>query len=168
MGAHSQRLPNVPEKRRLSESDGRHSMSAAQQETYDVVVLGSGAAGLTAALTASLAGLSAIVLEHVAEIGGTSARSSGSVWVPDNHHIRDRGILDDRERAERYLAGLVGPGRDETMWRTFLDAAPRMALDLEERAGIGFRPYMSAPDYRQEFPGAALGGRPLEAATAMM
>ena len=162
MGAHSQRSRNVPEKRRVSGGAGRHPTGATRSGSYDVVVLGSGAAGLTAALTASLAGLSAIVLEHAAEIGGTTARSSGSVWVPDNHHIRAKGILDDREQAERYLACLVGAGRDATMWRTFLDAAPLMAADLEERAGIAFRPYLSAPDYRQEFPGAALGGRPLE------
>jgi len=128
----------------------------------DLVVLGSGVAGLTAALTASLAGLQVIVLEHSTHVGGTSARSSGTVWVPDNHYLRALGERNDREEAERYLASLVGDHGDPTMWRAYLEAAPLMLEDLSRRAGLRFRPYLEAPDYRQDHPGAALGGRPLE------
>lgn len=128
----------------------------------DLVILGSGAGGLTAALSASLAGLDVLVLEHQAVIGGTSARSSGTVWVPDNHLMRAEGIEGDRERAETYLSGLVGDRGDRRMWQAFLDAAPKMLADLEARADLCFRPYMSAPDYRQDVAGAASGGRPLE------
>ncbi|MBD1548821.1 FAD-dependent oxidoreductase [Roseibium aggregatum] len=128
----------------------------------DLVVLGSGAGGLTAALSASLAGLDVLVLEHQTVIGGTSARSSGTVWVPDNHLMRAEGIEGDRERAETYLSGLVGERGDRRMWQAFLDAAPKMLADLEARADLCFRPYMAAPDYRQDVAGAASGGRPLE------
>ncbi len=128
----------------------------------DIVVLGSGVAGLTAALTATIAGLDAIVLEHAPKIGGTSARSSGSVWIPDNHHIRNMGICDDGVRAADYLASLVGNHGRPEMWQAFLQNGPRMLVELEEQAGIGFRPFMSAPDYRQDHPGAASGGRALE------
>lgn len=128
----------------------------------DIVILGSGVAGLTAALTAALCGMKVVVLEHAADIGGTSARSSGTVWIPDNHHIRERGILDDRSKAAEYLASLVGNAGAPEMWKAFLDAGPRMLADLERRAGIGFRPFMAAPDYRQDHPGAASGGRALE------
>jgi succinate dehydrogenase/fumarate reductase flavoprotein subunit len=69
-------------------------------ESVDIIVIGSGAAGLTAALTASLEDLSCFVLEHTSVIGGTSARSSGSVWVPDNRAMRRAGIEDDRAKAE--------------------------------------------------------------------
>ncbi|WP_041375524.1 FAD-dependent oxidoreductase [Polymorphum gilvum] len=128
----------------------------------DLVVLGSGAGGLTAALTAALEGLDVIVLEHEPVIGGTSARSSGTVWVPDNRHMRAHGMTGDRAMAETYLAALVGERERPAMWRAFLDAAPLMLADLEDRAGLGFRPYLAAPDYRQDKPGAAAGGRPLE------
>ena len=129
---------------------------------FDVVVLGSGVAGLTAALTAALSGLRVLVVEHSDRIGGTSARSSGTVWVPDSHYLRERGVEDDRQAAADYLSALIGNRGEERIWRAFLDAAPRMASDLERRAGIGFRPLMSSPDYRQDCPGAAPGGRALE------
>jgi succinate dehydrogenase/fumarate reductase flavoprotein subunit len=128
----------------------------------DIVVLGSGVAGLTAALTASISGLDAIVLEHAREIGGTSARSSGTVWIPDNHYIREQGVLDDRESAYDYLASLVGNNGRPELWQAFLGNGPRMIAELESQAGIGFRPFMTAPDYRQDHPGAAPGGRALE------
>jgi succinate dehydrogenase/fumarate reductase flavoprotein subunit len=117
---------------------------------------------MTAALTASLNGLQAIVLEHSDHIGGTSARSSGTVWVPDNRYLRAHGVEGDGEQAARYLASLIGERGDPLMRQAFLENAPRMLDDLESRAGIGFRPYMTAPDYRQDHPGAAKGGRALE------
>jgi 3-oxosteroid 1-dehydrogenase len=127
----------------------------------DLVILGSGVGGLTAALTACLNGLRPVVLEHAERIGGTSARSSGTVWVPGNHYLRD-GEAADREAAVRYLTSLVGERGDPAMRQAFLESAPRMLADLLSRAGIGFRPYMTAPDYRQDHPGAASGGRALE------
>lgn len=135
-------------------------MAAAQH--YDLVVLGSGAAGLTAALVASLAGLRCLVLEHAATIGGTSARSSGTVWVPASHHLEAHGVRDDRAAAEDYLASLVGNRGEAAIWRAFLDNAPQMLRELEDRAGFAFRPFMAAPDYRQDHPGASSGGRALE------
>jgi len=129
---------------------------------YDLAVLGSGVAGLTAALTASLAGLRVLVLEHESMVGGTSARSSGTVWVPGNHYLDSEARETDLAEAETYLASLVGERGDQSMWRTFLNSAPHMLADLDKRAGIAFRPYLTAPDYRQDHPGAAAGGRPLE------
>jgi 3-oxosteroid 1-dehydrogenase len=70
--------------------------------------------------------------------------------------------MGDREAASRYLASLVGDRGDAAMWRAFIDGAPAMLRDLEQRAGLAFRPYMTAPDYRQDHPGAAKGGRALE------
>jgi 3-oxosteroid 1-dehydrogenase len=137
-------------------------MNVSKRIEADVVVLGSGVAGLTAALTASLSGLAAIVVEHRPDVGGTSARSSGTVWVPGNHYLSAAAARDDLEGAGRYLEALVGERGAADMRQAFLDSAPRMAADLDRRAGIGFRPYMAAPDYRQDCPGAASGGRPLE------
>lgn len=128
----------------------------------DLIVLGSGAAGLTAALVAAELGLKCLVLEHTPAIGGTSARSSGTIWVPGSHHLEAAGIRGDREAAGRYLASLVAGRGDETMWRAFLDNAPRMLRDIETMLEFSFRPFMVAPDYRQDHDGAATGGRPLE------
>jgi succinate dehydrogenase/fumarate reductase flavoprotein subunit len=137
-------------------------MTAATPTSTDIVVLGSGAAGLTAALTASLAGLRAIIVEHCAEVGGTSARSSGTVWVPGNHYLPPSAVDSDLEQAARYLETLVGNRGERAIWEAFLEHAPRMTRDLAEHADIAFRPYTVFPDYRQDCPGAGAGGRPLE------
>jgi 3-oxosteroid 1-dehydrogenase len=128
----------------------------------NLVVLGSGVAGLTAALTAAETGLRPLVVEHAEQVGGTSARSSGTVWIPGNHHLRDRGVVDDAARAAVYLSALIGNLGEAAMWQAFLDQGPRMLVDLEKRAGLVFRPFMNAPDYRQDIEGAAPGGRALE------
>ncbi|WP_068118812.1 FAD-dependent oxidoreductase [Tropicimonas marinistellae] len=135
---------------------------AAPPHETDLVVLGSGVAGLTAALTAALEGLRCMVLEHLPVIGGTSARSSGTVWLPDNRYMREAGQPEDGSAARAYLDALVGDRAPREMRMAFLEIAPRMQADLEDRAGIGFRPYPAAPDYRQDMPGAAPGWRALE------
>jgi len=131
-------------------------------DRVDMVVLGSGAGGLTAALTGALNGLSCLVLESQPEIGGTSARSSGTVWIPDNMYMRAAGHKNDRERAEQYLEALISGRGPKEMWMRFLDQGPVMLEDLNRQAGIRFRPFPAAPDYRQDMPGAAPGWRPLE------
>jgi len=128
----------------------------------DLIVIGSGVAGLTAALTAALEGLSCLVLEHSQTLGGTSARSSGTVWVPDNSYMQEAGHTGDRDRAETYLEALVAGRSPDAIWRKYLDAAPQMQRDLATRAEIGFRPFPTAPDYRQDKPGAADGWRAME------
>ena len=130
----------------------------------DLIVLGSGAAGLTAALTGLLEGLRVVVLERAPHFGGTSARSSGTAWIPGNRAMRSAGITDDAEKAEAYLAGLIGNLGPRAPWQTFIDTAPTMQADLADRAGIGFRPMPGAPDYRPEIEGAAPGWRPMEPA----
>lgn len=129
-----------------------------------LIVLGSGAAGLTAALTALLQGLRVTVLERAPHFGGTSARSSGTTWVPDNRMMRAAGHTDDAERATTYLDTLIGNRGPREPWQTFLDSAPQMQADLADRADIQFCPMPSAADYRPEIDGAGTGWRPLEPA----
>lgn len=128
----------------------------------DLIIIGSGAGGLCAALTASLAGLDVLVLEHTAKIGGTSARSSGTVWIPDNFYLREQGVIDDMAKAEQYLDGLVGDKGDKSRWQTLLQAGPKMLEEIVAVKGAEFTALMKAADYRHEFEGAAVGGRAME------
>ncbi|WP_353475054.1 FAD-dependent oxidoreductase [Salipiger sp. H15] len=128
-------------------------------ERVDLIVLGSGAAGLGAALTAALGGLDCLVLEHRGTLGGTSARSSGTVWVPGNPQS---GGDADLAEAVRYLDALVGDKAPREMRGAFLDSAREMLADLSTHAGLALRPLTASQDYRPELPGAAPGSRALE------
>ncbi len=128
------------------------NVSAAFDAEYDLVVLGSGASGMTAALVAATQGAKVLVLESTPYIGGTSARSSGTVWIPQ------RGDA----TVSTYLDALVGGKEDRALREAFLAAGPDMLACLEKYAGMKFRPYPEHPDYRQDLPGAATGMRPLE------
>jgi 3-oxosteroid 1-dehydrogenase len=119
---------------------------------FDLIVLGSGASGMTAALVAATEGASVLVLESTAHVGGTSTRSSGTLWIPP---------IDDAAAAV-YLDALVGAKADRSLRGAFLAAGPAMIACLEKHAGFAFRPYPVHPDYRQDLPGAATGQRPLE------
>jgi 3-oxosteroid 1-dehydrogenase len=77
--------------------------------TTDVIVVGAGAAGYSAAITAVTAGASVLLLEGSSAVGGTTARSGGSIWIPDNSRMRAAGLHDDREAAIRYTARLAFP-----------------------------------------------------------
>lgn len=129
---------------------------------YDLIVLGAGAAGMTAALVAAIEGARPLVVESTAYVGGTSARSSGTLWIPDNPAMRKSGVSRDAEFASAYLDALVGDQADPSLRKAFLAAGPRMIAYFEKHAGFAFRPYPEHPDYRQDLPGAAMGGRPLE------
>jgi 3-oxosteroid 1-dehydrogenase len=129
----------------------------------DLIILGSGAAGLTAALTGCMLGLSTVILETASAFGGTTARSSGTIWIPDNPLMREAGIEDDRKKAETYLQNLIPSNETSAKnWLHFLNLAPLMLSELSTKADITFRPYATAPDYQSNLAGAALGYRPLE------
>jgi succinate dehydrogenase/fumarate reductase flavoprotein subunit len=126
----------------------------------DLLVLGSGAAGMTAALTASVLGLDVLVVEKTEVVGGTSARSAGSLWVPNSHHSPPG--RDSPDNALRYLRAVLGNRLDETRVRAFLDAAPEMVTFLEDNTAVAFRAYAHHPDYRATLEGATWSGRVLE------
>jgi len=131
-------------------------------DTFDLVVLGSGAGGMTAALVAALEGLRPLPVETSDLIGGTTALSSGTVWTPYNRHQRELSPTDDPKAASTYLDALVGDRAERALREAFLVAGPQMIDFLHDRTDVRFRPYTRSPDYRQELPGAAQGGRPLE------
>ncbi len=129
---------------------------------YDLIVLGSGAAGLTAALTAAIEGAKPLLVESTAYLGGTSARSSGTVWIPDNPDMRRCGNTGDAALATTYLDALAGDKAERTLRLAFIAAGREMIEYLERHTDFAFRQYREHPDYRQDLPGAAMGGRPLE------
>ena len=99
-------------------------------ETFDVVVLGAGAGGMTAALVSALEGRRTLLLEKSEQIGGTTARSSGTVWIPNNPHQRRLNPADDSAAARTYLDALVGDRADRSLRDAFVDAGPAMISGL--------------------------------------
>jgi len=132
-------------------------------ESFDLVVLGAGAGGLTAATVAALHGLSTLLLEKSGYVGGTTAISGGMVWVPNNHLMREAGISDSLDAARTYLAATVREETARAKLEAYLDAAPRAIRFLCERTEVQLQPVLRYPDYYPELPGATLGGRVLEA-----
>lgn len=130
-------------------------------EAFDVVVVGAGAGGLTAAAIAAAEGRSVLLLEQAAVVGGTTAISGGMVWIPANHKAAAEGRPDSREAARTYLESTV-PGEDRTRLETFLAFGDEALRDLETRTALRLQPVPTYPDYYPDLPGATSGGRVLE------
>jgi hypothetical protein len=129
--------------------------------SWDVVILGSGIAGLAAALTAQEVGLRPLVLEKAATIGGGTVSSYGLIWVGQNHLAEDEP--DTRDEVVAYLRWLGGGSLDEARMTAFVDHAPE-ALRFFERSGVRFRLIRGLTDhYYGTAPGARLTGRSIEA-----
>lgn len=131
-------------------------------DTYDVVVVGSGAGAMTAAITAADQGLSVLVVEKAAQYGGTSALSGGGIWIPDNHYFKKIGGKDSYEQAMTYLKAAIGDRVDESRLHAYLTHAPAMIQYLEERTQVHYTVADKYPDYYQDLPGALKGGRSLD------
>lgn len=130
--------------------------------SYDVAVVGSGAAALTTAATAARSGLKVIVLEKSNLLGGTSAVSGGMLWVVDNHHAREAGLIDSKAAGREYVQAVArGRGRAELL-DAALDYGDTMLRFAEDELGVKFIFLDNFPDYRQDLPGAVLGGRTVE------
>jgi 3-oxosteroid 1-dehydrogenase len=129
----------------------------------DVIVLGSGAGGLTAALAARHEGRTVAVYEKADRVGGTSAWSGGMIWIPNNHHMQAAGIPDSKEEAVGYLLSMSHGIMDEALVRAFVDAGPEMVRWLEAKTPVHFQSVGAFPDYHPEHPGGKpKGGRSLE------
>lgn len=129
----------------------------------DVVVLGSGAAGLAAALSAAQTGASVTLLEKGEVLGGSSAISGGVPWVPLNHHQDEQGIADSRAEALEYLASLSLGRMDPAMAEAFVDNGRATIQWLEDTTDARFTILPNYPDYHPENPGGKPdGGRSLD------
>lgn len=127
-------------------------------QTCDVLVIGSGAAGLATAITAKKKGLDVIVLEKDYLIGGTTAFSGGVLWIPGNRHARARGIEDSREAALTYLQHESGERFDRAAAECYVDHAAEMVEFFERETEVRFVPTLY-PDYHPTAPGGVDVGR---------
>ena len=128
------------------------------QDRADLVVVGAGAAGMTAAIVAAHAGLRVVLCEASQQVGGTTATSAGTLWIPGNRHGRVVGHGDTIEAADRYLQALASDAGDEALRRAFLSSAGEAIDWLEQHSQVQFASSGVHPDYLVR-PGAALAGR---------
>ncbi|MCA1227625.1 3-oxosteroid 1-dehydrogenase [Saccharopolyspora sp. 6M] len=129
-------------------------------ERFDVVVVGSGAAGMTAAITAARAGLRAVLVEKAARYGGSTARSGGGLWLPGNAVLARHD--DTPERAAAYLDHIVGDTAPAELRRAFLDHGPAMLDEVLAATPLRLRWVPGYSDYYPEAPGGRAEGRSVE------
>lgn len=123
----------------------------------DLLVIGSGAAGMSAAITARILGLSVVVIEKEPWLGGTTALSGGWCWVPMSPVAIAAGVRDSRAAAMTYLLHETGAHADTARIETYLDEAPRMVSFFEAHTAVRFLASPAFPDYHSDAPGAGEG-----------
>ena len=132
---------------------------------FDVVVLGTGAAGMVAALAARESGARVGLFEKANVIGGTTALSGGVCWLPCNHLAAEAGLHDSREDALTYLRSLSHGMIHDDLAEALVDGTAPVLEFLEKKAGLAFQ-LLPIPDYHSERPGAKpKGGRSIEPTT---
>jgi 3-oxosteroid 1-dehydrogenase len=129
---------------------------------YDVVVVGAGAAGMTAALAAARRGLDTVLIEKSAYFGGSTARSGGGVWIPGNYALKAAGEADDLAESKRYLDAIVGDVVPKVRRDTYIDRGPEVMDFLRENTPVRFRWVPEYADYLPEAPGGRPRGRTVE------
>lgn len=134
-------------------------MSQAAATECDLLVIGSGAGGLSAAVTAAASGLKVIVAEKEATLGGTTAWSGGWMWAPGNPVAIRAGITEAADAPLTYLRHVLGNNFNEARVRAFLHAAPQMVEFFETNTALQFEGGLRIPDTYGTMPGAGTGGR---------
>lgn len=139
-----------------------HCALAGVTERYDVVVLGAGSGGMSAAVFAALEGARVLLVERTEYLGGTSAYSAATTWIPLTHHAASVAADDSFDKVSGYLDRAVGNRSPRAMRDAFLKAGPGVVDELERRTEVLFRPRPFHPDYLSELEGSTSCGRALE------
>nr|WP_306363783.1 3-oxosteroid 1-dehydrogenase [Nocardia sp. CC227C] len=134
------------------------------EHSYDVVVVGSGAAGMTAALTAAHHGLRAVLIEKAPHYGGSTARSGGGVWIPGNKALQAAGRPDDREEARTYLHSIIGDAVPADRIDTYIDRGAEAFDFVLDHTPLRMKWVPGYSDYYPEAPGGRGEGRSCEPA----
>lgn len=138
------------------------SKDSSDSTQYDLIVIGAGGAGMAAALFAAIDGLKVLLLEKTEFVGGTTALSAGTIWIPNTPHAATVGTQDSVAQATQYLDSVVGSHADPALRAAFLEHGPTALAVLERKTHVKVRPYARHPDYESDLAGARLCGRALE------
>jgi hypothetical protein len=138
------------------------SQMPAEGAAFDLVVIGAGGAGMAVALFAAIDGKKVLLVERTGFVGGTTAWSAGTTWVPGTHHAAQVNPGDTLADAARYLTNAIGERTPAELRQTFLDNGPEAIRHIETRSDVQFRPYPKHPDYISDLGGSTLSGRALE------
>ncbi|MCC3274433.1 3-ketosteroid-delta-1-dehydrogenase [Arthrobacter sp. zg-Y20] len=135
--------------------------ATAQDTTVDLLVIGSGT-GMAAALAAAELGSSVLIAEKTAYVGGSTARSGGAFWIPDNPILREAGAPDSPARAAAYVDAVVGDTSPRERWQSFLDNGTDTVDMLRRTTPMRFMWDKEYSDYQPEQPGGSAIGRSCE------
>lgn len=134
----------------------------ADGESFDVVVVGAGGAGLSAALFAAIDGAKVLIVERTEYVGGTTAWSAGTTWVPGTAHGKRVNPHDTLDAAATYLDNAVGERTPASVRQAFLAHGAQAVAQIEANSDVKYRPYPKHPDYISNLGGSTLNGRALE------
>ncbi|MDB5928978.1 MAG: fumarate reductase/succinate dehydrogenase flavoprotein domain protein, partial [Polaromonas sp.] len=133
-----------------------------ESASFDVVVIGAGGAGMAAALYAAIDGATVLLVERSEFVGGTTAWSGGTTWIPGTRHAATVNPADTLANARRYLDNAVGERTPAALRQAFLDNGPRAIDQIEANSEVKYRAYPRHPDYISELDGSTVNGRALE------
>ncbi len=131
--------------------------------TCDLLVVGSGAAGMAAAISAKHRGLNPVIIEKSDYFGGSTAVSGGAIWVPGNPLMQEIGLTDDRDAARRYIQREAGNLFNPELVDAFLESGPKAIGFFHEKTALRMAARPVSPDYHPDQDGAAEGGRAIDA-----
>ncbi len=141
---------------------GQDLQDLADGEVFDLAVVGAGGAGMAAALFAAIAGARVLLVERTEFVGGTTAWSAGTTWVPGTPQGLAVNPEDSPEAVATYLDHAVGDSAPAALRQAFLAHAAQAVAHLEAHSDVKLRAYPRHPDYISDLPGSSLAGRALE------
>lgn len=154
--------PVMPSGTSIPYASGEAAAALHDGDVLDVLVVGAGGAGLSAAVFAAIAGLRTAVIERTEYVGGTTAYTAGTTWVPGTYHAAEVGALDSKAEACEFLDAAIGSHAPAALREAFLDLGPEAVAVMEAGSKIDYVARPLHPDYLTQLPGARLSGRALE------